>query len=72
MSRSTKIHRSKISASAHKNDLSKKAKRYDRIVRTLLDEGDKRNKNQILIFNHHDGFISTDIANFGKYSIRLY
>lgn len=72
MSRFTKTQRSKISTITHKNDLSKKAKKYDQIVRTLLDEGDKKNKNNILIFNHRDGFISTDIANFGKYSIRLY
>lgn len=73
MSHSIKTKRSKITSITQKQSLSKKAKRYDQIVRTLLSTEDRdKDSNQVLIFNHQEGFINTDLNNFGKYSIRLY
>lgn len=50
--------------------LHDRAEEYDNLVRSLLVE-QRQDKNRILLFNYQDGFVWSDVNEFGKYSVRL-
>lgn len=68
--KSLKRKNSKFLISKDQKNLHQRAKEYDELVRSLLDK-QISDTNRILIFNYQDGFVFTDIQDFGKYTIRL-
>ncbi|WP_035391986.1 late transcription unit protein LtuB [Chlamydia ibidis] len=68
--KSRKIKKSKFRLSKEETQLRSRAEQYDRIVHSILDKNTS-NPDKILIFSYKDGFIFTDICDFGKYSVKL-
>ncbi|AAP05196.1 late transcription unit protein LtuB [Chlamydia caviae] len=62
--------KSKLFISKDQKQLRHRAEEYDNLVRSLLARKDQ-DTNRVLIFNYQDGFVFTDMNNFGKYSIKL-
>ncbi|QVE48992.1 late transcription unit protein LtuB [Chlamydia crocodili] len=62
--------KSKFLISKDQKQLRHRAEKYDNLVRSLLDRK-THDANHVLIFNYQDGFVLTDVNNFGKYSIKL-
>jgi len=65
-----KAKKGKFLISKEEKILRMRAKEYDELVHSLLEE-QIHDTGKILIFNYQDGFTSVDKNNFGKYSIRL-
>ncbi|WP_348663997.1 late transcription unit protein LtuB [Chlamydia vaughanii] len=66
----SKRKKSKFLISKDQKHLHHRAEEYDSLVRSLLDR-QTQDPSRILIFSYQDGFVFTDINNFGKYSIKL-
>lgn len=62
--------KSRLFISKDQKQLRHRAEEYDNLVRSLLARKDQ-DTNRVLIFNYQDGFVFTDMNNFGKYSIKL-
>ncbi|AFS24764.1 late transcription unit B protein [Chlamydia psittaci M56] len=65
-----KEKKSKFLISKDQEQLRHRAEEYDTLVRSLLDR-QSHDANHVLIFNYQDGFVFTDMNNFGRYSISL-
>ncbi|AHK63127.1 hypothetical protein BOKEGFJH_00248 [Chlamydia avium] len=65
-----KRKKSKFLISKDQKNLHQRAQEYDELVRSLLDK-QIPDLNRILIFNYQDGFVFTDMQDFGKYSVKL-
>ncbi|WP_080140745.1 late transcription unit protein LtuB [Chlamydia suis] len=54
-----------------KETLRKRAEEFDALVHSLLDKQNSPNPDHILVFTYQNGFVETDVHNFGRYSVKL-
>ncbi|MBQ8498398.1 late transcription unit protein LtuB [Chlamydia sp.] len=66
----TKKGRKHHYSTASKYALRERAEEFDKLVHSLLDKQTSKNSDQILIFTYQNGFVETDLHNFGRYSVK--